>query len=528
MTRRREHAFTIVEVVIAALVLAIVVVGATALIGSTSRSMSSARVRDVETSVANKVLSIVQADPSWTRTCHSDNRPFTNANARCDITGWVQQEHPGVGNVQEAGQTLGFTLTAVATGIDLETDLTGPADRDGLRPDIYRIDVSVSPDASLAQRFPTLRPASVRAELNPSARVETGRITIDACIATNQVDERMPVASCYGQAYDQKMLPPGSLDLANVPGTCDGPAAATAGSDERDCSSYKCADPDIAIGSGVGCESRPGWRHPSTWSGIERIMTAVAIQPASGSIRLRSLEDGSVHGPVSLQNGRAAFTNLPIGEFEITANISGSWVKWPSKSVPSTNIVASEPGLNSRAVLLFRPPATGAVTFRVSSLDITVPWNPVPYQGWIGLTPDGAVIDGGPPVKLCLVPVPQGRLVADEVPCIEVPRGTSTTEFPFRNVPPGLYAPYIADPSYVSFMPLDNSGGFIYVPASGPAITAHGPTSEPVEYVETVCAKNVRDGMVGQINPETGTPVTSCSSPTGPAPPGGSSGLGGM
>jgi hypothetical protein len=144
------------------------------------------------------------------------------------------------------------------------------------------------------------------------------------------------------------------------------------------------------------------------------------------------------------------------------------------------------------------------------------------------MTPDGAIVDSNAKVKLCLVPVPQGRLVGDDIPCIEVERGLSTTTFPFTNVPPGLYGAYVTDPDYIDFKPLDNSGGFVYVPASGPAITAHGPVDGPVEYVDTLCAKNVRDGMVasGTINPQNGQPVEECSTPSGPPPPGGADGGG--
>lgn len=525
----REHAFTIVEVVIAAFVLAIVIAGATMVFGGASKSMSVNRLRDVESSLGHKALSILQADTTWATSCHSDDIPFTQANARCDVTTWLVGKHPSLKTVHESGQVLAFDVRAVATGIDLATDLTGAADRDGLRPDVYQVEVTVTPTAELAARFDTLRPFTVRAELNPSSRVTSGRITVDVCIASNQSDERLPIATCVGQAYDAKMLPPGGLDMSSrqrTASTCDGPESARSGADERDCVAFKCADPDIAVGSGVGCESMPGWRQPSSWSAIQRLMTSISLRPGSGTITLRSRQDGSTHGPVALVGGRAEFEDLPIGEFDITASIAGGYVPWRSKSVPSSNIVASEPGLNSRAVLVYRPPPTGAVTIAVSSLDITVPWEPVEYTGWPQIDNDRNLTNPNTPVKLCLVPAPQGRLVDGDVPCIEVPRSSATTVFPFTNVQPGLYAAYIADEDYVSFKPLSNHGGFIYIPASGPAVTAHGPVTGPIEYVESMCARNVRDGMVGSINPETGQPVEACSSPSGPPPPGGGGGGG--
>ncbi len=486
-------------------------------------------MRDVETSLANKILSLAQANPSWTKQCHSSEQPLTPSNAQCDITAWFSSQHPDIDKVHQAGQTLTFDIGVIATGIDLETDLTGDLDRDGLRPDLYRIEVTVTPTADLAARFKNLRPVSVRAELNPSSRMETGRITIDVCLATNQVDERMPIATCVGQAYSTKMLPPGSLDMTNastIQNTCDGPAAQTAGADERDCIAFKCADPFIAPNSGVGCDTMPGWSPPSSWSSSERTFTTVSFMPGSGSISLKSVEDGSTYGPITLENGRAEFTNLPTGEFEVTASVNGGYVPWRSKSVPSSQFVASEPGLNSRAVLVYRPAPTGAVTLRVRSMDITVPGEHMPFEGWPTITTLGEVYDSTIERTVCLVPVPQGRLDDGDVPCITKIRSSTTTEFEFTDVHPGLYAAYLVDPTYMRFYPLGNHGGFIYVPTSGPAVTAHGPVTEPIEYVAPLCAKEKRQGLVdaGFIDPATGEVVTPCSVPDGPPPPGGKNG----
>lgn len=87
---------------------------------------------------------------------------------------------------------------------------------------------------------------------------------------------------------------------------------------------------------------------------------------------------------------------------------------------------------------------------------------------------------------------------------------------------------HLSDTGYTKFKPLDHTGGFISVPASGPAVTAHGPVAEPVERVQPLCANDYRDGMLtsGTVNPQTGQAVEPCSMPGAPSPPGGGGGGG--
>lgn len=531
--RRAERAFSIIEVLIAALVLAVVVVGATAVLGGTSRSLSSNRVRDHQSTLANAMLARMQADPTWTSACQTPGSQWAETGTDCDLTEWLASAYPNVGRFQEHGEQLDFDVRVAARGYDLGADGRGPADKDGLRPDLWRVTVSAAPSKELAARFQHLAPTTIRAELNPSIRMQTGRVTIDACIATNQSDERMPIASCAGSTDRTKLLPPGPLNMTStnsINGTCDGPVSQEKGSDERDCIAYKCADPDITAMPGqgnVGCASMPGWEPPSQWDQSERDQTSVVMSPAQGSVTLKSTRTGRVFGPITLQSGRATFLDMPVGEFEVTTSIRGTAIPWRSKSVPSTGLVAVEPGLNSRAVLLFRPPPTGRVKIEVSSIDVTKPWQPVPYPGLVSLEPDGTLVDSGSTVKICLVPAPQGRLVDAEVKCIQVARSTSTVVFNFTDVEPGLYTAYLGDPTYNDFYPLSGTAGFLWVPEGGEATGSKGAPTK-ITYVNSMCASDVRKAMVagGTTDPTTGKPVEPCSSPSGPPPAGGGGGGG--
>ena len=530
---RRERGFSIVEVIIAVLILAFVVVGATAMFAGTTHTTASAKVRDKQTALSNQLLAKLQADPSWATWCRSQRDP-----SNCDLTRWMRdpaRRYDRLGTLP--GDDLRFTITAIATGTDLPADGTGTNDADGVRPDIYRLKVTVAPAADTARRYTGLKPMVVQSEFNPSVRVQSGRVSVDVCRVVNQVDERVAIGDCTGGASTSDLLPPPTLDTTNtttIRRTCDGPRNTMRGSDERDCIAFKCADREIAAMPSRGldqeCTTFPGWTPPSNWPGIGSFFTKMATTPARGNVSLRSVKTGRVYGPRPIVSGRAEFKDLPVGEYIVNANVSGSDRLWRSKSVPSTQRVAVEAGLNSRAVLLFRPRATGRVTVPVRSVDASIPWYPRELQGWVTIDRSGNLIQSNQPIKLCLVPVPQGRLVGEDIPCAKFPQRSSTTEFVFPNVEPGLYSAQISDGSYNSFMSLSGTAGFMWVKENGGVMHQVNNTTAPFEYVQGLCAKYVRETVVGDtINPVTGTripPVQPCDGPSGAAGPGGGGGGG--
>jgi hypothetical protein len=524
--QRREQGFSIVEVVIAALLLAVVVVGATALFGGSQKSASLSKVRDQQAALANQTLTKLQADPSWTKYCRSQPDPMA-----CDLAGWLDQSD--YDELADLGPDVRFQLVAKATGTDLPADGLDAADKDGFVPDVYKLAVSVVPTGDLSARYPTLKAFSVQAEYNPSVRLESGRVTVDACRAVNQVDERMPVGSCNATTGFFDALPPPSLDTSSasaIANTCDGPVNARNGSDERDCVAFKCADAEIAApdpGLVTPCSSFPGWAPPT---GLQMFFTKVVTEPVTGSITLRNTASGQQFGPVSLNQGRADFRDLPIGEYEVITSVPGGDRLWRSKSVPSRQVVTVEAGINSRAVLLFRPRATGFVTVPVRSVDSSIPWSPVQHQGWVGVDNDGNVQESSAPEQICLVPVPQGRLAAEDIPCQDFTRESSTTEFRFTDVEPGLYSAQLSRDGYTTFMSINGSAGFIWISEDGPPITTLTNDGTPFEYVAGLCAKNVRDSIVGTTtNPVTGqaiSPVQPCNSGGGGVSVGGGGGGG--
>lgn len=525
---RRERAFSIIEVVIAALLLAIVIAAATAVFAGSTQSGAAMRVKDRQTALANQLLSKLQADPTWATHCKAQADPN-----QCNISPWIAQRgYNQLGRITDASGTTEFRVEAQARGLDLPADLQGADDKDGVVPDVYRIQVTVGPSADLANRYSGLRPVTIRAELNPQVRMVSGRVTVDACRAENQIDERMPIADCYATSSWADLLPPPTLDTTTdqrIRQTCDGPQGSRGG-DNRDCIAFKCADTEIASmrSRGASCESYPGWKPPNQWPAHVHSFSRVRMVPVQGSVRLRHVESGTVYGPQPFNAGRAQFKNLPVGDYEVLPTVSGGDRLWRSKSVPSTGIVTVEAGLNSRAVLVYRPLATGAISIPVNSVDRSIPWAPVPYPGWVDIDDNGVITEGTQPVEVCLVPVPKGRLLTSDVPCIQVPRSSSTTEFRFENVEPGLYAVELSKGGYTRFMDLDGTAGFMFIPETGPPTTSL--TGTQIEYVEGLCAQNVRETVVGAtwdpVENKPISPVEPCSSPGGASPPGGSGGGG--
>lgn len=527
--QRDERAFSVVEVVIAALLIAVVIAGATAMFGGTQRSTSTTKVRDRQTTLANQVVTKLQADPSWATWCRTTSDPFD-----CNLQPWMASKgYNSLGNITDAsGSTLTFAIAVHARGTDLPADGLGSADKDGVRPDVYRLSVSIAPHSSLTSKFPGIKPYALQAEFNPSNRIETGRVTVDACYMTNQVDERIPIADCYGQTSITRQLPPPGLDTSStgsIATSCRPPTGAV-GSDNRDCVAYKCADSTIATTPALaaGCSSYPGWKPPTS---LAVFFTTVVMEPAKGSITLRDVKPPYTrYGPVALNRGRADFKNLPIGEFDVVPSITGSNRLWRSKSVPSTQRVTVEAGINSRAVLVFRPKATSTVSVPVRSVDGSVPWSPRNLTGWVSIDDNGAVRPPSTvPVEICLVPVPQGRLVSEDVPCGKFTQQASTTHFTFRNVEPGLYSAELSYDGYKRFLHMSGTAGYVWVTGTGVITKLNGSTAA-FEHVNGLCAKNVRARHVGKTrNPVTGSPIAPvkpCSSPGGTPPPGGGGGGG--
>ncbi|MCW2924516.1 MAG: hypothetical protein JWM98_1920, partial [Thermoleophilia bacterium] len=227
---------------------------------------------------------------------------------------------------------------------------------------------------------------------------------------------------------------------------------------------------------------------------------------------------------------RVTFRDLPVGEYDVRASVSGSGRPWKSKSVPSTGKVSVEAGLQSRAVLVFRPAAKGSASIPIRSTDFTIPWQSREWQGWVTVDKNGNTNTQAGKAQICLVPSPQGRLVGEDIPCEDFDLREGMPSFEFKDVEPGLYSAEILVPPN-SYLPLSGTGGYLWVRDNGGVVThpSNG-ANTTFEYVKGNCAENVRNSIQGVTPP---APYEDwvwqpCNSPGGGSSAGGSGGGGGQ
>ncbi|MCW2927683.1 MAG: hypothetical protein JWM86_1651 [Thermoleophilia bacterium] len=518
--RQRESAFSIVEVIIAVVVLAVVIVGASAMFASSTKSTTVARVRDKQSSVANDVLSRLQSDSSWASWCRQRQPTFNPNSPSCPIEQWVAQQPTlrNIGTVTDAGgNRFAFQVRVTAVGIDLAADGRGPND-EGSLPDLYRLTAMVAPDSSLAARFPSLNARSIQQEVNPTNRVVTGRVTVSGCIVTNQVDERIAAGDCNGSGYAAPLQPPANFDANRPASSCSTPSFSDGGAN-RDCLAFKCANPQWANAVRGQCQAQGAWRSTSPRDEF----SSIRVVPAQGTVRLR--RGGRTYGPYRLAAGTVTVKNLPVGRYAIDMDVTnGSSRLWRSKSVPSSGQIAVEAGLNSRAVLMFRPAARGTVRIDIDGIDSSIPWAPRTFDGYTEIDKWGNTINGGTDT-VRLVPVPKGRLLWRDTASVTVQQTLSTRAFVFTDVEPGLYSYELADPTYTYFKQVTNTAGFIYVYPDGRVYYGVGAVPK---WINGMCAQYVRLPYVGETRPDLGftSPIGPCRSSTGNTPTGGGNGGG--
>lgn len=421
-----ERGFSIVEVIIAVVVIAIGLTGLAALSGSTAKSSSSAKVRDQQSSIAQSIGDKLRADSGWvgtaTETCATVSSPATvTLTGSAWLTQRMRAELRADGINPEA-----WNVQATARKVDSAADGTcaGGGDADGVLPDYYDIDVVVRPAGSTASRYPDVKPFVTSFQVSFASRTAGGTLTIQACEITPQVDERLPIGSCgAGSASEPHVvLPPPGSNIS--PSAGDDFMSCVA--EPLDCKAYRCAHPDIT-------DSCPGEFgdpyfvkvHTKPGNGWGFTLTGDPSDPVTAGYS----RSGNLNA-----NGEFQIKYLKPGRYRVNINEPGSVRPWTSHSVPADGWATVVSGIESRIVQMYKPAPRGAdLVIPIETTDVSKP-------PWYGQPSYDYLYKKGP-YELILVPVPRGRVLGAK-------NGTlvhqNDPNVRFENLEPGLYGAYMA------------------------------------------------------------------------------------
>ena len=190
---RSERGFSMIEIVIAMLVLTLVGSAVAAGVVSSQKAGAKAKVADRQYAAAEAAFEFLQSDPRWARTnianCHTMGAGALVVNC----TNTVLENLVKATSILKSPKTgaTQFQIAVKAIGYDSAADDTKANDIDGLRPDYYAVDVTITVVGN-----PAADPVRVSGTIDPAGRASRGALTIQACIVERQYDERLPIGSC--------------------------------------------------------------------------------------------------------------------------------------------------------------------------------------------------------------------------------------------------------------------------------------------------------------------------------------------
>lgn len=344
MMRRRETGFTVVEIIIAVLLVTVVISGITIAIAGTSKLETKRDVRSRMVAASERVYEHIRSDKSWIKSCRRAN---VSAGPKvCNLTPVIDAD---LLEDEIFGDTFAFVATASATGVDSDGDERGTADADGNADDFFKINITIAVPPGEAARLGKPLPRKVESIVNGSTNVDSGGLVVAFCSADNQIDERVQISGCEtGGAY-----------WTDMPECADDPA---------------CMPWSLATLKGIP----PAMTSPSRMLGI---------RPVTGvSFSLQRIADGDAFdGPSTVSSSLAVtsasdstlgpgiykFPDLPVGSWKVAtpAIYPGGRTDWPTHHVPSTKQATVERNRTARALVMLQDPASsGAFKMTFSRL----------------------------------------------------------------------------------------------------------------------------------------------------------------
>lgn len=329
-TRERESAFTIVEVLVAALIVTMVFAGGVYFVVGGGKAQQKTLVRQKMAAAADNISQRVRADQQWL-----NQKPACKTQA-CDVSGLFPVA-PAKPNDPKLTASVGIRP------IDGEGDGLGSSDSDHVRPDFYRIEIRVTMSAAEQQKWGVQKPFETVSTVDATALGRAvGSLVVQTCETVNQVDERMSIAGCDGA---------GALrDMHRQPEPCKSPFPM---------SFAEWVTPGRRPVLPLGCNNAFNAAGSRT-----SFMTGVQLRSVD-TVAFRLERDNSDGGPATTRlytdadgpttNGTYVFSGLPAGSYTITAAAGAGRELWETKMVPSKGRASVQGNQEARALIVTRP-----------------------------------------------------------------------------------------------------------------------------------------------------------------------------
>lgn len=398
-----ERGFTIVEVIVAMVVVSLVAVVAVTFAGGASRSSEFSKLGDRQRAVASGVMQELTSDQSWITDPAYGCVLKAAANQPCDISARFRGSSFG-----EVDGTVQHRIVATATGRDVLSDGIGRDDIDGMVPDVYVVSVT-DVIATAAQTGAVPKPYTITSTIDRSSSSKLGTIALRTCRVEPQVDDRSSAAGKCMRSTTQSQN-------YHLP---DGWVNSYARESEKFAMFWlalAAMDPNRPDQAAIGRAS------------------ALNVVPVTGvTFTLRGpIGTGTapVDVPVDVGSSRSSqiIQDLEPGEYNLL-DINGpdNTHLWKAQSVPNTGRVTVRTGKRTDIILMFAPDPV-PVTIDVRTLDLsrmTVAQEALamakPAALWWSADP-GVVIPGTPyaggtwlkgspwNIQVKLQPLPTGRI----------------------------------------------------------------------------------------------------------------------
>jgi hypothetical protein len=363
--RVSELAVSVVEVLIAALLLIAAISATTLAIVGSDKATGVAKVNEAMTAAVRRVEEQLASNRAWMDPC----------TATCDLTPYIPRELL----VDEEIDGEFVLVSAGARAVDSDVDGVGAADQDGVVPDYHEVSFEVDASPAIEARYGPITSRAIRLAMDRRGAQVDGSIVIEGCRALNQADERIAISGCRGGTARLPML--------------------------------ECSAAETAL-----CSPAMQWAISMRGSGT--VTDEMFLAPVDvGSIDVQFADGyapgGEIERSVDPETGTIRIRNVPPGSYRLTGipEFAG-YERWLTKEQPSAHgdqaSIAVEPGLEVRALVAWRParvtPALDIqLTRRTSTFDVhgpytsneqtVAPW--APTTGYIGLQAEDLCVLGG-------------------------------------------------------------------------------------------------------------------------------------